>query len=116
VRRRKGKTKVRLAGWAVLAVFALGGCAGWCEGNIAGKFTEVDFKLADRMETYWTNFARSGDPNGAGLPEWPRLEASSQRFMRFGVNDGAAASESPLRAAQCGLYLEWTGGRMRQGQ
>lgn len=85
-------------------------------GNIAGKFTDVDFKLADRMETYWTNFARSGDPNGAGLPEWPRLEADSQRFMRFGVDGRPVASKKPLRGAQCGLYREWIGQTMRQGQ
>ena len=85
-------------------------------GNFAGRFTEVDFKLADRMETYWTNFARSGDPNGAGLPQWPRLDAASQRYMEFGLDGRAAASDKPLRAVQCGLYREWTGRRMRRGQ
>ena len=34
-------------------------------GNISGKFTDVDTKLADLIETYWTNFARTGDPNGS---------------------------------------------------
>ena len=27
--------------------------------------------LSDRMTAYWTNFARAGNPNSAGLPEWP---------------------------------------------
>jgi para-nitrobenzyl esterase len=74
-------------------------------GNIGGSFTEVDFKLADLIETYWTNFARSGDPNGVGLPPWPRLDAA-QRYLDFTVDGGARAGDKPLRAAQCGLYRQ----------
>jgi para-nitrobenzyl esterase len=31
-----------------------------------------DRKLSEQIMGYWTNFAKNGDPNGAGLPEWPK--------------------------------------------
>jgi para-nitrobenzyl esterase len=82
------------------------------ESNIGGNFNQVDFKLADLIERYWTNFARTGNPNGPGLPAWPRLDAA-QRYLDFAVDGSAAASDKPLRAAQCGLYRQWTEDRLK---
>jgi para-nitrobenzyl esterase len=46
-------------------------------------FTEADAALSGAIEVYWTNFARSGDPKGAGISNWPAWENGDEGYMEF---------------------------------
>jgi para-nitrobenzyl esterase len=50
----------------------------------------VDHQLADLMSSYWANFARSGNPNGKGLPVWDAYSSGMERVMFLGEACGTA--------------------------
>lgn len=58
-----------------------------------------DRALSDLMMRYWSNFARTGDPNGAGLPKWPRYDggAKGPSVMELDVVSKAAPDKTRAR-------------------
>ena len=46
-----------------------------------------DHEASAQLAAYLANFARSGDPNGPGLPEWPREERGRARVLRIAKNE-----------------------------
>jgi para-nitrobenzyl esterase len=70
--------------------------------NIAGSFADVDIQLSGLVENYWTDFAKTGNPNSAGLPEWPQF-GIERKFIRF-QQDGKVVPLASLRDSACGVY------------
>jgi carboxylesterase type B len=52
--------------------------------SVKRPWTATDRKLADIMSSYWVNFSRTGDPNGAGLPHWPGFGTTGERGLALG--------------------------------
>lgn len=38
--------------------------------TVKRPWEQIDYKIADTMSSYWVNFAKTGNPNGNGLPKW----------------------------------------------
>jgi para-nitrobenzyl esterase len=64
-------------------------------------WTDVDRQLAETMSSYWVNFARSGDPNGAGLAPWPAYRDAAVGHAQ--VLGDAVATESQTMPASATL-------------
>ncbi len=46
-------------------------------------FTNADFELADQMSSYWSNFAKTGNPNGAVLLNWPAYTKETKQIIQL---------------------------------
>jgi para-nitrobenzyl esterase len=55
-------------------------------GNFTFPFPwdDTDRKLSETIMVYWTNFAKTGDPNGAGLSRWPAYSPADDNVLDFG--------------------------------
>jgi len=81
----------------------------YATGSQGGAFTDEDRALSAIIQGYWTNFARSGDPNGPGLPPWPRYDPVGRRYIVFTPPAGpfpAVAEGRDERGPFCDLFRQ----------
>jgi para-nitrobenzyl esterase len=60
--------------------------------------TPQDLAVSRMAQGYWVNFARTGDPNGTGLPPWPRYDPAKGLIFDFHVDGSAGAIPDPWKA------------------
>ena len=56
------------------------------------------------MQQYWTNFAKTGNPNGGELVNWPKYDSTARAYLNF-TDAGPVANEG-LRRSVCDLHFE----------
>ena len=59
--------------------------------------TPADHAVAALMNAYWATFAKTGDPNGAGLPAWPVYTSTHDQLLDFGPDGEARAVADPRK-------------------
>jgi para-nitrobenzyl esterase len=74
---------------------AHGGEIAYAFGNFSAAMpaSPADRRVSDEMMSYWVNFAKTGDPNGAGVPRWPAFTNSNPQVMN--LNDASKAVSVP---------------------
>jgi para-nitrobenzyl esterase len=64
--------------------------------------TRADLQLSSAMMRAWTRFATSGDPNGPGVPQWPRYDRATDPYLEFGtlIRAGRAYRKAQIDAVE----------------
>ena len=62
-------------------------------------WSTADRKVAEEISSYWVNFARSGNPNGQGMPVWPAFTNIDSKVIYLGdpMTIGGVANITSLR-------------------
>jgi para-nitrobenzyl esterase len=67
-------------------------------GRNGATVPSKDYEVAKMMNTYWTNFAKTGDPNGNGLPKWPIYHPKKNELVEFQPDGSVAGKPDPKKA------------------
>jgi para-nitrobenzyl esterase len=70
-------------------------------------WTPQDRALSETLASYWTNFAKYGDPNAPGLPPWPAFEHGNQAVMRFERRPQAGPVPNLRKLQGLDAYFAW---------
>ena len=76
-------------------------------GGQQGAPKPEDLKLSGTISSYWVNFAKSGDPNGPGLPQWPAFKENDQKVMVFDVAPSARPVPNLDKLKVFDAYISW---------
>ncbi len=60
--------------------------------------TPAEKELARIMNTYWTNFAKTGNPNGKGVPNWPLYHTQKEEILDIDLDGKALSKPDPRKA------------------
>jgi para-nitrobenzyl esterase len=60
--------------------------------------TPEEKELARIMNTYWTNFAKTGNPNGAGVPNWPLYDTQREVILDIDLDGKVLSAPDPRKA------------------
>jgi para-nitrobenzyl esterase len=60
------------------------------------KLAPADRKISEAANSYWVAFAKTGEPNAAGRPNWPAFNATSEKLMNF-TDAGPVAQTDPWK-------------------
>jgi para-nitrobenzyl esterase len=88
-------------------------------GDIAYVFgtvpdpTDEDRRTTATVQRYWVNFARTGDPNGNGLPAWPQYRDAAPTTLVFGQE---VRADPQFRARQLAYWFARWQRESGQGQ
>jgi para-nitrobenzyl esterase len=75
-------------------------------------YTDADERIAKQLQTYWLNFIRTGDPNGAGIPRWNPVREESVEVMGLGDDVGARPPTSSSERFRALMAYADEGGRL----
>jgi para-nitrobenzyl esterase len=70
-------------------------------------WSEEDRALSQELQAYWVNFAKTGDPNGPGLPRWPKFVPGKITVMALGKDNKAIALPLEWRLKALADYYAW---------
>ena len=69
--------------------------------------TKTDLAISEAMATYWTNFAKRGDPNGEGVPAWPAFSDANPTLMYFAQTPHTGPVPSADALGVLDQYFAW---------
>ena len=69
--------------------------------------TNTDQAISEAMATYWTNFAKYGNPNGNGVPEWPAFSEANPVAMYFNQTPHTGPIPSARSLEVLDAYFKW---------